>query len=234
MSFYLDGSGTNYITLSAGGCGAMGTGAFTIVAMWKTDGAGGSFFNRAAFGLYASSTLTRALEVDSSAVYGTNDFSSGYGSTTTGIWYVGAITKPAGSAHYRFHLWTYASDGSGTMSHGESAGAANQGDGSAITAIRIGSADFQGNGWVAVLGLWTSELADAQLDTLKSASLSSWSALSPQALITGNNWNGSTGANDVVGTSTQQSITGTVTTGAEPSGFSYSLTAGIKVPWVKF
>lgn len=237
MSFQFLATGSaQYVALSAGNCGAMGTGAFTIAALWQTVNDAGNFQNRAAVGLLASTTTTRSLLDVDQPLYAVNDFTSGYGSLATKTWYVGAVCKPAGAAHYRYHLWAYASDGSGTMSHGETTSAANQSDGSTITSIHVGddNASVHTNGLIAVVGLWASQLSDTQLDTLKSANLSSWAALTPQALITGNNWNGSTGCTDVVGTSTQQSVVGTVGVGAEPPSFNYSLASSIPAPWFKF
>jgi hypothetical protein len=235
MSMSFNGTTTTYVSMSAGGTGAMGTGAFTIAALWQTTVTSGSFANRAAIGMFdASATEIRALDVVDSPIFGTGDTSTGFGSTPAGSWVISAISKPAGAAHYRCHNWTYASDGSGTMNHGEASTAANHSDGTTITEIRIGFGDVKTNGLIAVVGLWASELTDTTLDTLKSGNLSSWAALSPQALITGNNWNGSTGCNDVVGTSSQQSITGTIGTGAEPTSFNYTLAAsGINAPWLK-
>ncbi|HSX43488.1 MAG TPA: hypothetical protein VLF59_05380 [Candidatus Saccharimonadales bacterium] len=230
MSFSILATGSSqYVSMSIGNCGAMGSGAFTMVVLWQTLNDAGSFADRAAVTLQASSSTVRSiLDVDR-VLYAFNDFTSGYSSITSKTWYVAAVSKPAGAAHYRYHLWAYASNGSGTMSHGETTGAANQSDGSTATSILIGDdndSTIHTNGLIAVVGLWASQLSDGQLDTLKSPNLSSWAALSPQALITGNNWNGSTGAADVAGTSTQQSITGTVGVGAEPPSFNYTLGGG--------
>jgi hypothetical protein len=237
MSFSFVGTGSaQYVAMSAGGTGAMGTGAFTIAVLWQTINDIGAFADRAAVSLLASSTAVRDIVDVDRAIYGVNDFSSGYGPLPTKTWYVAAICKPSGSALYREHLWAYNSSLTGSMTHGTSTGAANQGDGSTITSIRIGddASSVHTNGLIAVAGLWASELSDAQLDTLVSANLSSWAALSPQALITGNNWNGSTGSTDVVGTSTQQSLVGTIGVGAEPPSFNYSLASAIPAPWLKF
>lgn len=225
MSLSFDNAATEYVSMSAGGVGAMGTGAHTLVMLAQSSSA--AFSNRFQVGLYAGGTLLRSLLNVDGVLFAHNDFGSGFGTLAEDTWYVVAVSKPAGSGQsYRYHLWPYASDGSGTMSHGTDG--ATQGDGSAITEIRIGGAELpQFGGNVAVVGLWASVLSDAQLNTLKSASLSSWSALSPQALITGNNWNGTTGCTDVIGTSTQQSITGTVGVGTEPPSFSYSLASSI-------
>jgi hypothetical protein len=221
MSGSWSGVGSNYITMSAGGVGAAGTGAHTIVVLANHNT--GSTISSGFASLMAGATRTRDLIVDTGALFGVNDFSSGFGSLSNNTWYVAAISKPAGSAHYRFHLWTYANPASGSMSHGESVGSANQGDGSTTDGIRVGDGDDVGNGLIAVVGVWTTVVSDASLDTLVSNSLAAWSALSPQALITLNNWNGTTGATDVVGTSTQSSVTGTVSTGADPPGFTFDL-----------
>lgn len=207
-----------WITMTAGSAGAVGTGAYTMAVLVRpTTGNNncGMVQGRTA------SAAVRSLFEDGLKIFGDNDFSAGYGSLTQGNWYVVAQTKPAGSALYRHHVWAYASDGSGTMSHGVTTG--THGDGSAITQTRIGQAVDRGNGLIAVVGLWTSELSDANLDTLKSANLSAWSALSPAELISLENWNGSTGCTAVVGTSTQSSITGTVGVGANPTSFNFSL-----------
>ena len=220
MSASTNGAGSNYIVMSAGATGPTGTGAHTLVCLVKTPvGTVAAGFAS----LMAGATRTRDLIVDATHLFGVNDFSSGFGTLSADTWYVAAISKPAGSAHYRCHLWTYANPASGSMSHGEAVGAANQGDGSTTDSVRLGDGDDVGNGLVAVIGVWTTVLSDANLDTLVSNSLVSWAALSPQALFTLNNWNGTTGAKDVVGTSTQSSVTGTVSVGAEPPGFTFDL-----------
>ena len=220
MSGSYPGAGSNYIVMSAGATGPAGTGAHTLVCLVKTPvgTVQGGFAS-----LMAGATRTRDLIVDATHLFGVNDFSSGFGTLIADTWYVAAISKPAGSAHYRCHLWTYTNPASGSMSHGEAVGAANQGDGSTIDSVRLGDGDNVGNGLVAAIGVWTTVLSDANLDTLVSNSLVSWAALSPQALFTLNNWNGTTGAKDVVGTSTQSSVTGTVSVGGEPPGFTFDL-----------
>lgn len=224
MSGSFNPSADAAIVMSAGTAGAAGTGAHTLVALWKSDAVNA---NGAMAGLYASSTQVRQFLADSGELFGTADFSAGYplGGVGLDTWYVGAISKPSGSAHYRIHLWPYAAAGTGTMDHGEASDAANHGDGSSITEIRIGLNDVRGNGLIAVIGVWDVVLSDGQLDTLKSANLSTWAALNPKELISLENWNGSTGATAVVGTSTQSSITGTVGVGANPPSFNFALSA---------
>jgi len=210
------------INMTAGAAGAVGSGAYTL-AMLVRPTTGNN--NSGLLWCDSAGSHQRSFFEDALNLFGLNDFSSGFPSLTQGNWFVIAQSKAAGSNLYRFHIWAYASDGSGTMSHGTESGGASQGDGSTIDAIRIGIAEDRGNSLIAAVGLWTSALSDGQLDTLKSASLASWADLSPAELISLENWNGSTGATAVVGTSSQSSITGSVGVGANPPGFSFALTA---------
>lgn len=216
-----------WTAMTAGSAGALGTGAYTIAALVRPAGNDDGFVS-----LYAGATEVRSLLGVAGHLYGKDDFSDGFGSMASGNWYVCAQSKPAGSATYRHHLWAYASDGSGTMSHGVSTNSGSHGDGSAVTESRIGFSILRGNGLIAAVGLWASEVSDAQLDTLKSGSLSAWAALSPAELISLENWNGSAGCTAVVGTSTQSSITGTVSAGSNPPGFNFSLGSTELVPGV--
>lgn len=220
------GVGTNYLAFTVGSAGAAGTGAFTIAALVQV--ASGN--NNAGFvGLYASSTDTRAIFVDSLHLYGVDDFSDGFGTLSHDTWYLVAITKPSGSNPWRMHLWPYASDGSGTMSHGTSTGAGNHGDGSTITDIRLGANEVASNGLIACAAIWTRVLSDAELDSMKSSQLSTWRDVSggqPVELISLENWNGTSGASIPIGTSTYSSTTGTVSSGSNPPSFSFSLGGG--------
>lgn len=217
--------GTNYLSFTSGTAGATGSGAYTIVVLAQpaigNNGAG-------MCGLYTSGSANRDLFEDSLALFGQNDFSSGFGALTQGNWYVCAQTKDAGSNTYRHHFWAYASDGSGTMSHGVATGSATHGDGSAITEIRIGATEVPANGLIAAIAIWTVALSDADLDGFKSANLSSWTTSGsgqPKELISLENWNGTTGASVLIGTSSYSSTTGTVSSGANPPSFSFALTA---------
>lgn len=226
--------GNNYLSFTVGSAGAAGTGAFSIVAL-VNPGVGN---NNAGFvGLYASATQVRSIGEAGNGLYGTNDFSpSGFGTLTQGNWYVVAVTKSSSTVPWRMHYWAWNSTPSGSFSHGVATSAANQGNGSAITENRIGANGINANGLIAAVGVWTVELTDGQIDTLVSANLSSWSALSPAELISLENWNGTSGATVPVGTSAFSATTGTVSSGANPSGFNFSIgssgaaPAGLAVP----
>lgn len=218
---------TAYISMTAGSASAVGSGGYTIAVLCQP--AAGN--NNASFaGAYASGTVGRALFEDTNHLFGANDFSSGFGALTQGSWYVLAQTKAAGSNTYRHHIWTYDATGAGLFSHGVSTGSSAQGDGSATTELRIGAAVTKGNGLIAVVGLWTRPLSDAELDSMRSGNLTAWRDVTggqPAELVSLENWNGATGSTAVIGTSTQSSITGTVATGANPPSFNFALTGTV-------
>jgi len=176
----------------------------------------------------AGGALVRDLFEASLHLFGDADFSSGDATTLAqGNWYVAAQSKAAGANTYRHHLWLYDPSGAGVMAHGVSTGSGTHGDGAALDTIRVGNGSVNSNGLVAVVGIWTSVLTDGQLDTLKSANLTAWSALAPQELITFENWNGTTGWSTRIGTSTFSAESGNVTVGANPPSFSFNLAASV-------
>jgi hypothetical protein len=210
-----------WIDGTAGSAAAVGTGAFTIVALVHPtigNNSTGILDGRAA------GATQRALLEAGLHLFGVGDFSSGDATTLVqGNWYVAAQSKSAAAAPYRHHLWLYDPSGAGVMAHGVSTGSANQGNGAALDTLRVGNALVPGNCDIAIIGLWAGELTDPQLNTLKSASLVSWASLAPAELITYENWNGATGWSTRLGTSAQSVINGTVGVGANPPDFDFNL-----------
>lgn len=233
MSLGFDPSADAYLSFTGGSAGAAGTGAHTIAVIFKTATLGTT--NTGLVNLLASGSQVRQIIMDSGFIFGAGDFSSGGppgASFVLDTWYLAAITKPAGSAHYRCHVWPYASDGSGTMLHGESATATNHTDGSAITEMRVGRADTRGNGAIACFAVWNRELSDTELNSMKSNLLSSWKNVSggqPAELYSFENWDGSTGstAERKIGTSTFNSETGSVTVASNPPSFNFSISSTV-------
>lgn len=185
--------------------------------------------------LRASGSEVRGLLQDTSHLFGSGDFSSGDATTTSvANWWLGAQTKPAGNQVYRHHAWLYDPSGVGAMQHGVSTGSGNHPDGSAIDELRIGWSTNRGNGDIAVVGIWNTNLSDVQLETLRSPNLSAWAALSPLELITFDTWNGATGWTTKVGTSSLSSITGTVGVGTNPPSFNFSLAVTVDLTPASF
>lgn len=225
MSASLDGSG-GYIVTTAGGAANCGSGAFTYMALFNLN-VGNSGI---ASGL-ATATLTRELLTDTSHLFSRNDFSaSGFGTATIGSWFVGGVGKAAGSSLYQYHIWPYDPAGTGVMSHGGSG--QSDSDGSALTLLRIGDAEnnvVKGNCLIAVDAWWTSKVADASLDTLKSSQISAWDALTPAELRHLGSWDGVNAVTRLRGSSVFSSLVGAVGVGANPTGFNFSL-AGAPAP----
>lgn len=221
-----------WIDGTAGTAGAVGSGAYTLVALVQPT-IGNN--NTGMIGGRAAGSDVRALFEASLHLFGTNDFSTGDATTLAqGNWYVAAQTKLAGLNMYRHHLWLYDPSGAGVMAHGTSTGSANQPDGAAITSIRVGNAVVPGNCNIAAVALWDTVLADASLNTLRSSSLLAWAALLPDELITFENWNGATGWSTRLGTSAQTAVNGTVGVGANPPDFNFNLVASVDLTPASF
>ena len=215
-------SSTNWLTFPPGA--VAGNGAYTLVVLATNTAINNRFMS-----LWSASAEQQYLMQDTSKLFGKDDFTSGFGTgITTGTWFVLSISKPAGSGHYRFHVWPYASDGSGTMQHGESAGSANQANTAATAAIHVGRAvgNTGANGIIALAAVWDRQLSDADMDSLKTKSLSAWMALTPKFLASLQNWNGTTGAVDVTGNSGAPTLTGSIDAAANPPSFDFTLGGG--------
>ena len=224
MSASLTGPSHNYIQCNVGGCAAVCTGAYTLLAMVNMPGA--------AHGMVATmrtAAYDRDIIEDTNTLFGVGDFTTGFPTPPTvlthGDWYIVGQTKPAGAAHYRHHYYDY-TVGTGSGVHGEAASSANQSDGTACTSIRVGDGDDVGNGLVAWTALLTRAISDSEFDTICNNQLQNVANLTPQALITLNGWNGATGAVDLVGTSSQSALVGTVSVGADPPGYNFTIGAG--------
>lgn len=200
-----------------------GTGAYTMALLVEPDSA-----NVRLSDWFASGTEKGQFLLDTSLLFGKDDFSDGVNTGYTGStsWVFVAITKAAGSTTYRMHYWTYASDGSGTMNHAVATGAGNHADESpAATEIRIGwSSGTSMDGDIAVAAFADRAMSDSEIDTLKTNLLSDWQALGFDFGIHLGSWDG-TGGSDVVwagssGTATENGTVGVG--GSNPASFDFT------------
>lgn len=198
----------------------VGDGAHTIAVLFNPNGTITGMAEWRNSGL-----LQNSLLLYNSHLFGNGDTSSGFGTYSSG-WQVFAMTKAAGSSLYRMHSWTYDSSGAGSMVHGSASGAAPHSDFAAADAIRIGAWNSGANpadGQIAVAAMWNRALSDTELDTLVSANLSDWAALTPDFGVELSGWDGTTGDTVWAGTSTFVSETGIVGTAGNPTGFNFTI-----------
>ncbi len=240
MSLAWDGSGHQYIALSAGTLGAVGTGAYTMLTLICPSDA-----NYAGpLSLWSGSvtgTEERSLTAQAKIWYGSADYSTGFSqSWTTGNWYMVAETKAAGSNPLRWHWWPYAADGSGTKTHYTTG--TNVGDGSAIAAVRLGDeANYYNWGSIALVAVWKRQISDADFDALcgnTAAAFMNLSSGAPDALWLCNVASPSSIVDSTGNGASYVSTSGSGITGsaADPPSFDYTLSSpsGISAPWFKF
>lgn len=147
-----------------------------------------------------------------------------YGSVVN-IWAIIAITKAAGSAVPRAHIYNY---NTATWTHSALGGALGNGA-TALASFIIGSFDL--GQWLsanlAATGYWNSALADATFDSSSMpTSFAGWAALNPNALHRYNQALATDPVPDVTGGGADSTLVeGTTIVGVDPPGFSYALSA---------
>jgi hypothetical protein len=217
MSFNSNIGADNYLNFTIGTAAALGNGSYTIAVLVKPT-IGNN--NCGLVQLRNGGSGVRTFLEDGNQLFGENAF-AGFGALTQGNWYL-CIIKAENAAAYAYDLWAYAADGSGSMSHGDSAFSASAG--SACDGMRLGWGIDRGNGDFAVIGLWDRKISNAEADTLKTNLLSKYADLTPKELITFDEWDGTVGSENVkIGTSSCALITGTVGAAADPPSFDFAL-----------
>lgn len=204
------------INMTVATIGAIGTGDYTVIALVQPNG----LTVGAYWGAQVSSSFNLDCILDAGTLFGGGDF-SGLPSTMNGTdWQLVGQSKASGSNVYRWHYWNYTTNSAKTHTNG-SGTHANPGT---ITAFNIGQGDNRGNGLIAVVGVWKRVLSDAEIDSLCTSSLADWASLAPDAL-----WPLNVAAASVVDVTgngnNAASVSGTISAGADPPGFSYSLAA---------
>lgn len=214
------------ITVDDGGVGNTNQ-AFTFVALFQTDEAGGA--SRPIFGVGTTGTgVTMGRAGDSLGYYDNDEIAFpevGLG-ITVDTWFVVAMSKGAGVDAPRFHAKPL---GSGSWVHDTSATAVTP---PSATADRItfgrypdGADDFFGR--IAVAALFTSELSDGVIESIESNPTTAFLAsLSPFALWEFNQASVADDVLDLIGTADEVSVAGThVVTDAGPGGWTFGLEA---------
>src|SRR5262245_16266721 len=214
------GAISQHIDFSIGNAANLGNGAFTLLVLWKDAG------NTGLLAGHNSGTERQGYLLDTNHIFGTGDFSSGFGTATAGDWMWLGLSKPAGNNHYRGHMRDYST--AGAWSHGEAVGAANHGDPGTSNAIQVGAipstASSQGD--VAVCGIWTSVLTDVAIEGACTSALSDFMAASPVWAVRMMNSAPSSLQDLTGGGGNETSRTGTITNTADPPSYNFTLSSG--------
>jgi len=225
-----DGS-DDTIVHAAGGLSAMAFG--TWAAIFKTDTVTGTHAIAYAHQVGDVQVFV-GIGVDGTQVNVCANGFSGFGSLSTGVWYLIVARKATGSNNPRCSLYNFTST---TWSHGNaSAAEANWTTMGASGIVRHdsqGAGDFH-DGRMAVRAAWSNVVqwtTDASGDSAVEAaglhtSLQNWVDETPTALWAYNQ-DPLAAVDDSIGTSDQSSVVGTtVVTGDDPPGFTFDLGAG--------
>lgn len=218
------GAASSSVTFGIGGAANAGNGATTFLTLWK-PGFGGTT-NSGLLSALNSGTERRSFLIDTSALFGDGDFTSGVAiSGSAGDWLWLGLSKAAGSTHYRMH-WKNITTG-GAWTHGEAASAANHSDPGTSNEIRVGDFGLGSvNGDVAVSSIWTADLADLAIEAACTSALKDLIAAGPAWAVRFQN-SAPSSIQDLIGNGNETSRTGTVTNSADPPGFDFSLGVAI-------
>src|SRR5262245_23279372 len=215
------GAASSHVDFSIGNAAQLGNGAFTLLALWKMP----ATINTGLVGGVAAGNDQQSFGMDTAHIFGTGDFSSGFGTAVAGDWFWVGLSKPAGSAHYRGHIRDYST--AGAWSHGEAVGAANHTDPGTSTSIQVGSnPTFSASaGDVAVAGIFTSVLSDGAIELACTSTLCDFLAANPHWAARFMQAAPSSIQDLTGGGGNETSRTGTITTTADPPNFDFCLGA---------
>lgn len=221
----------DFITCAIGNLVGFNAGAFTIAALVKKEADGGFFpivsaetGNSGRRGLWSHSTDVLAGLFSGTLTTGPVTYMQ------ADDWAVTAITKPAGPppdgiTAVRFHKGVLG----GSWTHADGNDGSN--DGQVLDNIKIGTFQDAAHwaGLIAVIGLWSRELSDSELEDGFRTSLGAWLAATPDGLWALNQTSTATAVEDLTGGGADQTaIDGTsVELADDPPGF--SLASGIEV-----
>jgi len=216
------GAGTDSITFSVGGA-PPDQGPITIAVLAKAASVAG-FTMWMVAGRKSGTAILGFLTSNNSGpkLFAENDFGSGVsGLSTSWRWYV--MTKAAGAAVPRIHVW----DLSGSWSHTDNTTNVADGTGPIDTLI-VGSQNGSSNGWrgsIAVVAADAAAWTDGQIEARCTLAAADLFAASPDWMIRLNQAStGTSITDDTGGGGDQSAISGTSVDADDPPGFDYSLT----------
>jgi hypothetical protein len=221
------------VTLALGGAN-VAAGPITIAAVVKITNQ--AHYSTFITGLNSSAVREWSFYVESSAAGSSLIFESDGGEqastmtlTPQEMWCLVAVTKTSGTTTPKFHKYVYNTatwthqDAAGTMTNGAAPGAG----GSIVLGAFQASNFFEGQ--MAAAAVWTTALADADLEGIV-GSFSSWTGFSTPPVAA---WRldgaVASGVQDTIGAADETSVTGTLLTHAYEFGFDDSTPAAPSV-----
>lgn len=216
------GAASSSVIFSIGNAANAPNGAVTFLALWKPTFVSGSNTGLVS-AQFGSAGLHRSFLLDSGAEFGDGDFTAGVAfSGTAGDWLWLAMSKAAGSAHFRMHWKNFTTGGGWT--HNEAATAGNHTDPGVANQINVGAnAEVTtSSGDVAVAAIKLANMADLAIETACTAALSDMMAASPAWAVRFMN-SAPSSIQDLVGSGHETSRPGTITNTADPAGYNFTL-----------
>lgn len=215
--------GVNYIRCAPGGCGPLGTGAYTTISLIRIPlfvGATG------VIALRRSSAYARYNLVTGNKFFGWQDFSSGFGSAPANQWFWLVQRKNAGAAHYEFAYANYpVVDPDTDIVFGEAPDAGNHGDPVAIDEVWLGETDVHGRGDHALEAAFASRLTNVAIKAALTTALTDIMAFSPVGCWPLNQATALVPVEDVTGNGADEIETvGTVGISDNPPGYDFNIT----------
>jgi hypothetical protein len=217
------GAASSFIQFGIGGAANAGNGAVTMIALWAPNF--GLGVNSGVVSALSSTTERRSFLMDTSALFGDGDFTSGVAiSGTLGDFLWIAMSKAAGATTYRMH-WKNLTTG-GAWTHAVAAGAANHSDPGTSDNLKVGAnpSTSASTGDVAVSAIKLANMADLAIEAACTSALSDLIAAAPDWAVRMMN-SAPTSLQDLIGSGHETTRSGTITNTADPSGFNFTLGA---------
>lgn len=221
------GAASSSVVFSIGNAANASNGAVTLIDLWKPTFVSGS--NTGLVAVQSGASQRRSFLIDTSALFGDGDFTSGVAITgTAGDWLWVAMSKAAGAAHYRMHWRNFTTGGAWT--HSEAAGAGNHTDPGVSDQINVGAnaETAAASGDVAVSAIKLANMADLAIEAACTSALTDLMAAAPDWAVRFMNSAPSSIQDLTGGGGNETSRPGTVTNTADPAGFNFSLSSTVE------
>jgi len=212
-----------HIATAVGNAAGLYNGAFTVMLLMKFSTTDHGFFGGWAGGIGGASR--GGMLLSTAALFGENDFSSGYGTGfNDSVWRWYGYSKDAGAAHYVMH---YADIATLTWSDGESVGAGNHADTGTSDAFSLGMNVNYAMGFdtgdLAAGAIWNSHLSPSAIHAACTLAASDLAIANPLAGWLLPQASAGNPISDFTGGGADETSRAFIATSADPPGFSFAI-----------